>query len=206
MNVLGQFLDSRDEAAEQLVRPADEVTVLWLNSGQRPEVRLVSFDAWVRQQLAARLDWTWAGSEKQKRIEQCRIVLERVVLGLWKRGWMLDGRRLARRLEELLDNVGKYQKTGKVLDFWTYFKASVERYVGANAEELQAEAMRAGSTMQQLLGPLGIQAKGKGPALPELVALRAEEIAGAKQNLREKVAAVRAARKKGPKEPLLFDV
>lgn len=62
---------------------------------------------------------------------------------------MLDGRKLAARITELLDAVATYQRAGKVVEFWPYFKASVERYVGANAEELKEDAMRAGSQVNQ---------------------------------------------------------
>ena len=44
---------------------------------------------------------------------------------------MLDGKRLAARLEGVLDNIGAYQRAGKVADFWPYFRAGVDRYVGA---------------------------------------------------------------------------
>ncbi|MEO6001523.1 MAG: hypothetical protein ABIZ04_20890 [Opitutus sp.] len=191
MNVLNQFLDGRDKPDIEMRRRAAEA---WqLAGGKAPEVRLLAFDRWVRLELLTRLQWEWAGSQKERRIEQCRLRLEKVVLDLWRRGWMLDGRKLAARITELLDVVGKYQATGKVLDFWAYFGAAVDRYVGANAEEIQAEAMRAGTHVGQLLGALGITATVKEPALPELLAKRADEITTEKaETLRSKLTRARA--------------
>ncbi|MBI5770788.1 MAG: hypothetical protein HZA93_23630 [Verrucomicrobia bacterium] len=210
MNTLGQFLDDRRAAgvaaARQQARDGD--VLAWLNRGAPPEVRLLKFDAWVRGQLATRLDWTWAGAAKEKRIEQCRVYLERLVLDLWRRGWMLDGKRLAAHLEGVLDNIGAYQRAGKVADFWPYFRACVDRYVGANAEEIQYEARTVGAQMGQLISALGIGRSGDGSSLPELVAQRAAEVGKAKaETLREKLARQRereAARKADATQPRLL--
>lgn len=114
-----------------------------------------------------------------------------MILGLWRRGWMLDTQRLADRVTEMLDSIGKAQRGGEVRDFWSYFKASVSRYVGLNAEEIQAEAMSAGvaigAVFQQMLKKQAAK-----PSIPELVAQRTEE------TLREKIA--RHRRQDGLKE------
>lgn len=195
MNIFEQFLDNREP---QQHGPDSELLV-WLNQGNAPEVRLLKFDAWVGRQLAKRLDWTWAGDGKAKRIEQCRVYLERLVLEMWRRGWMLDGKRLAAHIEKVLDAVGAYQRAGKVQEFWPYFRACVDRYVGGNAEEIRAEAMRIGCHAGQLLTALGVNRPASGPSLPELVAQRADEVTKAKDaTLREKLARQRqreAARK-----------
>lgn len=157
-----------------------------------PAERLIKFDGWVRGELARRIDWTWAGAQRERRIEQCRLCLEKLVLDLWRRGWMLDGKKLARHIEAVLDAVARQQKAGKVQDFWAYFQASVNRYVGANAEELREEAMRAGTHVSQLLNVLGVRAAATGPALPELIAQRAAEVAEARYlTIREKIKARR---------------
>lgn len=190
MNVFNQFLDDRDNPAG---RQTDDELLVWLNHGNAPEVRLLKFDAWVGRQLATRLDWAWAGAGKAKRIEQCRVYLERLVLEMWRRGWMLDGKRLAAHIEKVLDAVGAYQRAGKVVEFWPYFRACVDRYVGANAEELRAEAIRVGSHVGDLLSALGVRGTGSGPSLPELVAQRADEVTKAKDaTLRDKMARQRA--------------
>ena len=190
MNVFNEFLDERDEARSQ---QTDAELLVWLNQGVAPEVRLLKFDAWVGRQLAKRLDWTWAGDAKAKRIEQCRVYLERLVLDMWRRGWMLDGKRLAAHIETVLDAVGAYQRKGKVGEFWPYFRACVDRYVGANAEEIRAEAMRVGSHTGQLLAALAVNRPAGGPSLPELVAQRTEEVQTAKAaSLRDKLARQRA--------------
>lgn len=162
-----------------------------------PAERLINFDRWVRGELAARLDWTWAGEQRERRIEQCRLCLERLVIDLWRRGWLLDGKKLARHIEAVLDSVARQQKAGRVQDFWVYFKCSVNRYVGANAEELREEAMRAGTHVSQILSVLGVRAEATGPALPELIAQRAAEVATAKEelSLRTQLAQKRRAEK-----------
>ncbi len=204
MNVFDEFHEGRagQSGAEDRRRAAEA----WQIAGGRPaEVRLLAFDRWARLELAARLDWAWAGQQRERRIEQCRIRLEQVVLDLWRRGWMLDGKRLARRITDLLDAVGAYQRKGAVRDFWIYFGTAVDRYVGLNAEEIQTEAMRAGSQMRQLLGALSVRAVPEEPALPELLAKRREEIDGSKAlTLREKLARERARQGPGSAQRELF--
>lgn len=210
MNALEQLLDDRDDAAAAAaeLRRRDGELVAWLNGGAAPEVRLLAFDKWVKKQLGDRLDWAWAGEAKEKRIEQCRVYLERLVLDLWRRGWMLDGRRLAAHIEKCLDAVGKYQREGKVANFWAYYQASVDRYVGLNAEELRDEALRVGAHVGQLLKAIGVERPAAGPTLPALVAQRAAEVAQAKdETLREKQSRLRArnaASKAAASQPQLF--
>ncbi|MBX3736695.1 MAG: hypothetical protein KF715_08405 [Candidatus Didemnitutus sp.] len=127
---------------------------------------------------------------KERRIEQCRMQIEPMIVDLWKRGWMLDGKRLSDRIKGMLDAIGKAQRDGKVRDFWPYFKASVERYVGLNAEEIREDAMDAGAAVSDVFNQL-LRRVPQGPSLPELVAQRRSE------TLREK--ANRLARQKGRK-------
>lgn len=217
MDTFSTFLDSRSADAGRAAHQAqrDAAALAWLNQGRAPEDRLPAFDAWCRRELATRLDWTWAGSQKERRIEQCRLCLEGMVLALWKRGWMLDGKRLAAHLTKCLDAVGAYQRAGKVADFWPYFRAAVDRYVGLNAEELQSEAQRSGVQIGQLLAPI-LSRQGQRPAarppgapsLPELVAQRRAEVTQAKaETLRGKIArqrALQAASKALAQQPQLF--
>ena len=194
MDVLNQYLADRESRHD------------WQHAEQPPEVRLIKFDTWSRKQLAERLDWTWAGPHKERRIEQARIYLERLVINLWRRGWMLDGKRLAARIEEMLDTVARYQRAGQVREFWPYFRATVDRYVGLNSEELQAETLRAGAAVGQALNAILKQAGvSRGPTLPELIADRAREIETVKtETLRAKQARVRATRKADAQQPHLL--
>lgn len=206
MNVFGQRLDAHDDDA---MTPLDQrkANEAWMLIGKRPEERLLAFDRWVCGELTTRLDWEWAGKQRERRIEQCRIYLERMVLGLWRRGWMLDGARLAQRIEAMLDGVGKYQRAGKVEHFWPYFCACVNRYVGANAEEIQVEAMRASTHIGGLLGALGIHAKPSTPTLPELVAQRSDEVKKSKDDtLRKRLSRERKLQASQMAEKLLFDL
>lgn len=174
-------LDEREataEAARQLAA-RDGYARTWMKQDQAPEARLVAFDRWLLVELDARLDWKWAGSLKEKRLHQCRIQIDGMVIALWRRGWMLDGRRLADRITEMLDAIGKAQRGGQVREFWPYFKASVSRYVGLNSEEIQAEAMSAGMAIGDVFRQLTKRVPA-GPSLPELVAQRADETLRAK--------------------------
>lgn len=209
MDVLGQYLDQRDddrrdEAAARALSGRDARTEatfrIWLDGGRRPEERILAFDGWIRDQLAARLVWPADPAQARRKLEQARVHLERVVLELWRRGWHLDGRALAARLIELLDAVGKYQRSGKVLDFWPYFRAAVDRYVGLNAEELREQAMRAGSHVGQLMTAIARQGA---PAarIGDLIEQRHQE------TLRAKLAAERARQarcKAAADQPQLF--
>lgn len=191
---LEDFLDQREQsvAREKVRDERDADAMNWFNQDQLPEARLLKFDTWTRRQLAERLDWEWAGAAKEKRIEQCRLQLHTVCKELFKRGWMLDGARLADRIRELLDAVAKYQRAGKVLDFWAYYKSAVSRYVGANAEELKQEALQCGVHVGNLFAQLSKRLP-SGPSIPELVTQRDGE------SLREKIARQRAkdAHRKG---------
>ncbi|MBA4136727.1 MAG: hypothetical protein C0518_05365 [Opitutus sp.] len=170
------FLDERDERAELARKQAarDRDALAWLHRDNPPEVRIVAFDVWCRRELAARLVWDWAGAQKPKRIEQARLYLRKIVLGLWNRGWELDGKRLADRLTDVLDAVGKAQRAGKVGSFWPYFSASVDRFVGQNAEELREDAMQMGAHVGQVFQTLvaGLPAT---PSLPALIAQQETE-------------------------------
>lgn len=184
MSMDSAFLDQRDNRAERdrLQRERDAAERAWFGRAQDPAARLVKFDTWLRRELDARLDWAWAGAAKQKRIEQCRVQLDGMVVALWRRGWALDGARLAARIKELLDAVGKAQREGKVRDFWPYFKASADRYVGLNAEELREEAKAAGAAVADVFQQLLKRADGGGPSMTELVAQRSTETLREKAN------------------------
>ena len=177
------YLDERDDrrtrAAQQAARDGDVLD--WLHGAKPPEVRIAAFDRWLVKELQTRLEWGWAGAHAEKRQFQARQKVCGMVIELWRRGWMLDGQRLARHIEKMLDAIGTYQRAGKVLRFWPYFEASVERYVGLHAEEIQAEAMSAGAAVDQVLLRALSARRPEAAPLPELLAQRAQE------TLREKV-------------------
>ncbi len=170
------FLEDRDDrlAGARSLAQRDSAARAWMASGVSDAARLLRFDGWVRLELAARIDWAWAGEQKARRIEQCRIELEGLVVAFQRRGWLLDGRRLARHITDALDDVGAAQKAGRVRDFWPFFRSAIHRYAGLNAEEIQAEAMSAGTHVGQIFERLQKQA-GKAQAMPELVAQRQRE-------------------------------
>lgn len=182
MDVFGQFLDARNE-------PAD-----WRPVALPPEERLLRFDRWLNAKLSEKLDWTWAGDAvaQGRRINQARVYVTRVVMDLWRRGWLLDGSRLAARILEPLELVARYQKAGAISEFWPYFCTTIDRHVGANAEEIQAEARSLGATMGQLVADLGLKQGPKPPTMPELLVRRVAEVAEAQEvSLRERIAVLR---------------
>ncbi|MDD2763447.1 MAG: hypothetical protein PHE83_05675 [Opitutaceae bacterium] len=150
----------------------------WWETNQNPEDRLLKFDRWLAGKLSERLLWPADRKQAARLVQQCRIELEHLVLDLWRRGWMLDGLRLAKHIEAALDAVGKAQLQGRVLDFWPFFRRVVGHYVGVNSEEIRAEALSAGAHVSQIMAGI----KRHAPALPELIALRRDE------TLREKLA------------------
>lgn len=198
MDVFAEYLDAHD-------KPCD-----WRPVELPPAERLLKFDAWLYRRLADRIDWTWAGDTvaQGRRINQARNYVERMVLALWRRGWLLDGSRLAKHILAPLDTIADYQKRGQVEDFWPYFCATVDRYVGVNSEEIQIEAKRIGASMAPVLSQLTQILAQRTATMPELLAQRAEEVANANElTLREKQAALRkkeAVSKEEKKQMTLF--
>lgn len=182
MDVFAQFLDERDKDCD------------WRPVNLPREERLQKFDDWLYLKLRQRIDWSWAGDSvaQGRRIGQARLYLERLVLNLWRRGWLLDGSKLAARILAPLDAIAKYQKAGSINEFWPYFCATIDRYVGVNAEEIQRESLQIGASIGHLLGPLGLNKPQKGPTLPELLAARASEVSEHQSTLREKQSLLRA--------------
>lgn len=187
---LSGYLEEREKRQE---READDsnLAAAWALASADPAERLIAFDRWVKRELEKRLVWPDDAETKEKRIHQCRVELEHMLTQLFSRGWLLDGQRLANHVITVLDAVGAAQRAGRVNDFWPYFKASVGRYVGANAEELQAESKRAGNVMAGILGALGVQRQG---SIVELVAQRRSEVVTAR-TLREKISDQKRASK-----------
>lgn len=188
---LSSYLDDRDQRRENAEADAPKARVDWALASADPAERLIAFDRWVREQIDKRLVWSEDDANKERRIFQCRTELEHMLTQLFSRGWLLDGKRLANHVTAVLDAVGAAQRKGAVKDFWPYFQAAVRRYVGANSEEIQAEAKRVGNAMAGVLGALGVT---RNDSIIELVATRRSEIGEAKKTLREKVSAARAAK------------
>lgn len=199
MNILQEILDDRDDA-NQAQRAAEE---RWLRvrAGIDPAERLQSWDRWVRGRLRDMLVWPAGAQEREKRIAQCAAEMTVLAKQLRGRGWLLDGAALAQLVDAVLEPIGKAQRGGKVADFWPYFRASVKRYVGVNAEEIQQKARRTGADagMQPvgaLLAAMGLDALQTVPAEPsmtELLVTRAAEVTEAKaETLRARQARVRA--------------
>jgi hypothetical protein len=189
--VFDGYLQTRSDS-HQAGRAVDD----WMLSVLAPEERLLKFDAWVRRQLATRLLWPVHPGRRAKLIEQCRVRLERLVLDLWRRGWMLDGQRLARHLLAALDDIAAAQAAGRVKDFWPLFCRVIDAYVGLNAEEIQAEAraLAGARPMRSIIDTLHLpKSMPQGPSLPELVAHRRDETLRDRLARRRKAEAAKAA-------------
>lgn len=186
------YLDEREErlAKNTEIALRDTSARQWMKTDLPPEQRLLKFDAWVRVKLEQLIDWKWAGEDKPRRIEQCRIELENLALGLWRRGWLQDGRKMAAHIEAALADISAAQKAGRVKDFWPFFKSVVNRYVGINSEEIKAEAMSAGTAIADVFTMLQKKAA---PSLSELLAKRHDETLREKQTKQRRSEARQAA-------------
>lgn len=191
---LENFLDARadEQSLAAKIAERDAAFRAWANLDTPIEVRLNRFDTWVTRELEIRVNWAWAGEAKAKRIGQCRIELETLILALWRRGWMLDGRRLAKHVQTALDDVAAAQKAGRVREFWPFFQSVMKRYVGINAEEIQNEAMSAGANVAAMFETL-VKKTPAGPSLPELIAQRRDETIREKQSRQRRAEAVKSA-------------
>jgi hypothetical protein len=161
--------------------------------------------------MAKTLVWPADATKRERLLGQCASEITVMVCQLRGRGWLLDGDTLAEHVRACIEPIGTYQRAGKVTDFWPYFRSAVRRYVGAQAEDLQALARRTGAdestqAMGALLGSLGLgSSKVRGPSMTELISTRACEIHEAK-TLREQQAAARRQQKAcKPTETPLFD-
>jgi hypothetical protein len=201
MNSLQAYLDNHEDPARRQAQAAarGRAADAWQAMGQTPEQRLLAFDQWLCRQLETRLQWPENPVKKAKLLGQCRAELEKLVLELWRRGWMLDGKRLADHISDALGQIAERQRAGQVKDFYPFFRFVVTSYVGTHAEEIQAEARRI-PTMGSLIGSLGItrQLKQSQPSIPELVAARKDE------TIKEKLAKQRRRREaeEGEKDQL----
>ena len=165
-----------------------------MDERQAPEARLLKFDAWLRSLLIEKITWPADPGRRRKLVEQCCVLVERMVIELRTRGWLFDGRRLAAHVEAAVEEVAKAQQEGRVKDLWAFFRALMQRYVGTRAEELRDEALSAGCHISNLVGSITTR-------IPSLVAQRSDE------TLRERLARQRkqqAATKADETQPRLF--
>ena len=208
MNILGSYLDGREDRQ----RDGVEADLRWMKErgGIDPAERLAKWDAWLIATLSKSIAWPSDATKRARLLGQCAAEITVMVRQLRGRGWLLDGDTLAEHVRACIEPIGACQRAGKVGDFWPYFRSAVRRYVGAQAEDLQALARRTGAdestqAMGSLLNGLGLgTAKARGPSMTELIATRSVEIKEAK-TLREKQAAARRQQRacKAAETPLL---
>lgn len=208
MNVLGSYLEAREDARHD----QSEADNRWLQerTGIDPAERLQSWDRWIRRTLATTLVWPHNEAARDRLLGQCAAEMTTVAKQLRGRGWLLDGKALAGHVAALLEPIAKAQRAGKVGDFWPYFRASVSRYVGANAEEIQQQAKRTGAdegirsirSIGSILGGLSII---QTPSMTELLATRAAEVLQVKaETLRDRQARLRAQDRAQKAQATLF--
>lgn len=175
MNVLAIQVDARAETAAAQAEADDR----WLRerAGIDPEERRASWRRWLRKELEKALQWPSNPAARARLLGQCAAEMTVMARQLRGRGWLLDGAALAVHVRACLAPIGEAQRDGKVRDFYPYFCASVSRYVGANAEEIQAHARRTGAdeaaqSMAAALSALGLSrsAAAQGPSMVELLA------------------------------------
>jgi hypothetical protein len=180
MNVLGQILDDRDSRRSD----EDAADELWLieRGGIDPAARRESWRRWLRKTLEETLQWPRNEASRERLIGQCIAELTVLARQLRGRGWLLEGKALSVHVKALVAPIAKAQRAGKIKDFWPYFGEAVSRYVGANAEEIQAHARQSGAeegaqTMAGALAVFGIgNAKASRPSLTEVIADRDAQV------------------------------
>lgn len=180
MNVLGLQLEGREGRQSEQDRADD----LWLRerAGIDPEERRASWRRWLRKTLETSLQWPKEAAARERLIGQCAAEITVLARQLRGRGWLLDGAALAEHVKALLAPIAKAQRAGKVRDFWPYFGEAVSRYVGANAEEIQAHARRTGAdegtqSMAGALAALGLgKAVERSPSLTEIISDRDAQV------------------------------
>ena len=180
MNVLGQYLEDREDRGRQLA----EGEVRWLREGAGvdAEERLKQWDSWLMGTLAKSLQWPGDEDARWRLIRQCAAEITVLARQLRGRGWLLDGKALAGHVQDLLAPVAEAQRAGKIGDFWPYFRAVVARYVGNHSDEIAAHARRTGveegaQTLGAVLSGLAVVREA---SLTELLAGRGREIGAAK--------------------------
>jgi hypothetical protein len=207
VNILQAHLDDREDRRQDEA----EADRRWLTDrgGIDPAERLLKWDAWLSRTLRSTLQWPSSPAARERLIGQCMAEITTMVRHLAGRGWLLDGDALAAHVRTVLAPIATAQKAGKIGDFYPYFRAAVSRYVGANAEEIQAQARRTGAdegarTVGEILSTLRI----RGASMTSLLAQRSQEVAQAKaETLRAKQARARAqqaACKADAQQPRLF--
>lgn len=180
MNVIALQLEVREDRKTE----EDRVDDLWLKerAGVDPDERRASWRRWLRKELERTLQWPGDQAARERLIGQCASEITVLARQLRGRGWLLDGAALAVHVRALLAPIAKAQRAGKVRDFWPYFCEAVSRYVGANAEEIQAHARRTGTdeaatSMASAMAALGlVKAAAKASSMTELLADRDAEI------------------------------
>lgn len=175
MNVFSAALDAREFAQNGTLADAEKSAESWQLLGDSPEARLLAFDRWVRIQLEKTLVWPEDRARRVKMIAQCRAELERALIEMFDRGWLLDGKRLARHVSAMLAPIGEAQRKGSVGDFWPYFSASVRRYPRMNAEAIQREAKSVGALAGMTVAALMQAASKAAPATGDLILQRRDE-------------------------------
>jgi hypothetical protein len=159
MNVLQSIADTRDDRTRDQAEAEDR----WLREcgGIDPAERRASFHSWVKGQLLKHLTWPTDRARREKLLGQCAAEILVMCRQLRGRGWLLDGKALANEVTAAIAPIATYQRTGKIDDFFAYFRSSIRRYVGAHAEDLQALARRTGSdegaqSMAAVMSGLGL--------------------------------------------------
>lgn len=193
MDVLSQHLTDRESRLNEQAGADDR----WMREGAGidPAERLLKWDRWLVGLLAKLLQWPTEAGARERLIRQCAAEITTLARQLRGRGWLLDGRELAKHVQGLLEPIAKAQQAGKVGDFWPYFRAAVGRYVGNHSDEIAALGRRTGSSegAQAIGALLGGLAVVRQASMTELLTERAGEIATAKkETLRDRQQRLRA--------------
>lgn len=158
-----------------------------------PAQRKVKFDRWVRTQIAQKLATALPveSAARARLVGQIAEMVETMLVHLYQRRWLLDGKRVADHVTAALDEIARAHTDGRVRSLYKFAQVVICRYVGTHAEEIQQEARK-----QEGLATALIQAGAlfREPSLVELAAHRRDE------NIKAELAAARKAERRAESE------
>jgi len=117
--------------------------------------RIRAWRSWAARKLETTFNhWPSDIAARQHAIGLCVAELEVIARHLYERAWLFDGAKLAAIATAALAPIAAAQRAGKIEAFFPYFRASVRRHVGLNAEELQHAARTSGSDGASAIGDI----------------------------------------------------
>lgn len=140
--------------------------------------RLRAWRAWAAKHLLGAFNhWPADQAARDHAVGLCIGELEVIAKHLHDREWLFNAKRLAQIVEQAVAPIAAAQAAKKIDDFFPYFRSSIRRFVGMNAEQLQQAAKRDGVDGAAAIGDIlaGVLGRVKTPSLVEDIAGRRAE-------------------------------